>query len=261
MFSSIPLSKHLNPFGDHQRFNRLAYKKLRRALPDDFFPNLKDILKFEGKHGPDGQKFQDAVCEEQHFLDPSDPLSSPMMEHVWDHYENLIVSLRSHDIKQSAYHAAWLAHGLVDGLTPAHHIPYPEIVESLTTHHENRNTYLSRLFVKGSGIRDTIKKTNKLMGPKGLLLKHTQFECAAALSMQFFQAKNTHIMRSAGSHVSLPSYYAKAVSRVAKLNMYSRFEKSGYNVPLIMDSRRTLGPTMVEVVSTFWYHAAQEALK
>ena len=261
MFASIPLTKFINPYGDHQRFDRLAYKKLRTALPDDFFPGIKEILKHEGLNGPDGQKFQDDVCEQQHFLDPSDPLSSPMMEHVWNHYDSLVKALRNHDLQDSAYHASWLAHGLVDGLTPAHHVPYPDMIKSLTEHHQDRNTYHGRLFVKGENFFDTIKRTYKFMGPKGLLMKHTLFECGAAISMQFFQAKNTQIMRSAGSRVSLPAFYARSVEKVARLNMYFRFETSGFSASLVMDSRRTLGPTMVEVISTFWYHAAQEALK
>jgi hypothetical protein len=239
----------------------LSYKKLRKALPDDFFPTLNNILKFEGKHGPDGQKFQENVCEQEHFLDTADPLSSPMMEHVWIHYDKLVKSLSAHDVQQSAYHAAWLAHGLVDGLTPAHHVPYPEMVKTLTEHHQSRDTYHDRLYVKGENFFDTLRRTYKFMGPKGLLMKHTLFECGAAISMQFFQAKNTQIMRSAGSRVSLPAFYAKSVEKVARLNMYFRFETSGFNASLVIDSRRTLGPTMVEVISTFWYHAAQEALK
>jgi hypothetical protein len=222
MFSAIPLSKYINPFGDHQRFNRLAYRKLRKAVPDDFFPSIKNILMYEGKMGPDGQKFQENVCEQKHFLDPSNPLASPMMEHVWDHYDELVKALKSHNKEQSAYHASWLAHGLVDGLTPAHHIPYTEMIDKLAEHHTERSTYKDRLYVKGTSKLDTLKRSNKLMGPKGMLMKHTLFEIGAALSMQWFRAGNTQILRGAGSRVSLPHYYASAVGRVAKLNMYTR---------------------------------------
>jgi hypothetical protein len=260
MYSYIPLTKHFSPFGDHQRFNRLAYKQLRKILPDDFFPDIKSILHYEGKRGPDGTKFGDESCVPDDFINPADALESSMMDRVMEHYQLLVDALKSHDKDQSSYQAAWLAHTLVDGLTPAHHIPYNEMLTELAEHHKNRSS-IGRMYIKGDSTRDTISRTNKLMGPKGMLMKHTLFEFGAALSMQFFQARNVQILRGAGSRVSLPQFYAKAVGRVAKLNMYSRFEQTGFSLPLVVDSRRTLGPTMVEVVSTFWYHASQEALR
>ncbi len=34
--------------------------------------------------------------------------------------------IRRHNIVRASFEAAWLAHALVDGLTPAHHYPYEE---------------------------------------------------------------------------------------------------------------------------------------
>ncbi len=60
--------------GTHQQIDRLARKRLAEIAPNYWFPDIKQILHFEGKNGPDGIKRKSpGVDEPWHFIDPHNP--------------------------------------------------------------------------------------------------------------------------------------------------------------------------------------------
>ncbi len=47
-----------------------------------------------------------------------------LIELIKEHYKNLVKELQANNSERISFEAAWLAHAIVDGLTPAHHYPY-----------------------------------------------------------------------------------------------------------------------------------------
>ena len=107
----------------HQKIDRVARKNIEPILPDWCdFPDIKNILHFEGKNGPDGVKRKSpAVDEPWHFINPDDPDDTALLGMIDGHIGNLARALRTNNSERAAFEAAWMAHAITDGLTPAHH--------------------------------------------------------------------------------------------------------------------------------------------
>jgi hypothetical protein len=121
-------------FHAHQKLDRVAYRHLGALIDQDvFFPTLKRILYFEGQRGPDSTNLKNNMNVEQpwHFINPFDDADTGIFKLIDGHYDNLVAALKSSDKMKAAYEASWLAHALVDGLTPAHHYPYEHEMERL----------------------------------------------------------------------------------------------------------------------------------
>jgi hypothetical protein len=119
--------KHFDAwFGAHQKIDRVARDHLGLILAkDSIFPSRKAIIKFEGIDGPDGIKRKTPAQDELwHFIDPHDESDRQIVGILEDNYRGLVKALREGNETRAAFEAAWLAHGIVDGLTPAHHYPY-----------------------------------------------------------------------------------------------------------------------------------------
>ena len=111
-------------FHAHQKLDRVAYRHLGRLIEDDvFFPSLKRIIYFEGQRGPDSTNLKNNSNVEQpwHFINPFDDADTGILKEIDWHYDKLVAALQAKDNLHAAYEASWLAHALVDGLTPAHH--------------------------------------------------------------------------------------------------------------------------------------------
>src|SRR5688572_32264698 len=119
--------------GAHQKVDRLARANLRQLLPDDSkFPSTKLILHFEGINGPDAIKRKSPAKDEPwHYYDPFDVKDEQLLDLIKEHYNHLVSQLKAGNEERVAFEAAWLAHALVDGLTPAHHFPYEEKLSEL----------------------------------------------------------------------------------------------------------------------------------
>src|SRR5665213_2450772 len=112
-------NKVIKRVGVHQRFDTAAYHMIEPFLPAGTFPELKDILHFEGYNGPDGLKVKSpGVAEPSHFYDPATDTGEVPM-HITNHYDGLVASLKEVDMVRAAFEAAWMAHYICDGLTPA----------------------------------------------------------------------------------------------------------------------------------------------
>ena len=111
-----------NLLGAHQKIDRVARVALEEAMPHTSFPNIRDILHFEGKNGPDGIKRKSPAQDEPwHYIDPLNLNDTALLDMIQVHHDNLVKALRRQGHEKAAFEAAWLAHAIVDGLTPAHH--------------------------------------------------------------------------------------------------------------------------------------------
>lgn len=253
-------------FHAHQKLDRVAYKHLRNLLPShSFFPKLPTVLHFEGPNGPDSPKLKNHEHVEQpwHFIDPMDLTDTLLHGMINAHYDQLVKALRSKDEVRSGFEAAWLAHALVDGLTPAHHYPYEkELAELRGEHRTTRKGLIGRAYVKGDTVRDSLMRSFKLVGPKGLLTSHAMFEAGAYAVMAPLQlkralpsAKDIEVVSTHG----IVGLFQQLASEIADLKLYERYTIGGWTQRLSRDIRQQLAPRMVRAILLAWYSAADEA--
>lgn len=252
--------------GTHQRINRAARRHLRKVC--DFnanFPEIGQLLKFEGKNGPDGIKRKSPSQDEPwHYYDPFDEDDSGLLDIIEEHFHNLVLELkRSNDIRAS-FEASWLAHALVDGLTPAHHHHHYErgINEIYGSEKEARDTKFKKVVVPAGTAQGMFKGNWKLWGPKGLLSTHMLFEGGAALMMLVMRHNsgkpNGYDLKTA-EKIGLVEYFKRTAREVALLNMYERFYEQGWTSKLARDMHDELAPRMVKTVTIAWHLALLEA--
>lgn len=249
----------------HQKIDRVAYRHLKKLVgKSPFFPGIREILHFEGRHGPDATKLKKGATSPWHFYDPYDEYNNhEFWALIEDHYTQLILELKAGNRERAAFEASWLAHGLVDGLTPAHHYPYEQELEEIRGEDkETRGNAYQRVVLKGDTPRDSLQRNMKLMGPKGLLITHTLFEAGAAtiiLPLRIAQGSPSQNEVTMFNNVGLVDFFKRQAHQVADLRMYERFYKRGWHPGLARDIRRELAPAMVRTVTLAWYGALLEA--
>lgn len=253
-------------FHAHQKIDRIAYRHLRRLIGQNpAFPKLRAILHFEGHNGPDAPKLKNKTGVEPpwHFVNPFDVTDTDLGEVIDYHYRELVRALTSTNPQRIAFEAAWLAHALVDGLTPAHHYPYEAELEQLRGEDRtSRNTILGHLLVQGENMRQSIMRSLKLIGPKGLLTTHTAFEAGVfsiilplKLNSAYPKSEDIDMVRDMG----LTAYFHRLAREVAARNLYVRFYRSGWTPRLARLIRKELAPRMVLIVTLAWYSALCES--
>lgn len=251
--------------GAHQKINRSAYKYLSKTVRSMHgFPSIKEILHFEGKNGPDGIKHKSPGKDEPwHFYDPFDPGDTQLLESIRDHYAELVKQLKKGNREKAAFDAAWLAHAVVDGLTPAHHFPYEEELEKLRgSDMKSRDSIKNKIIIPGDTPSDSVKKNWAMWGVGGLMSMHAMFEAGVAFIIAPLSMKTS--CPSEGdldllSEIGFEEYFKRAAREVALLDMYDRFHEKGWTPKLIRDVRNELGPTIIKAVCLAWYSAMREA--
>jgi len=256
--------------GAHQKIDRLARTSLRTLLPDDhIFPPIKTILHFEGVNGPDAIKRKSPAKDEPwHYYSPFDESDQPLLVDIADHYDQLVRALRQEDAIRASFEAAWLAHALVDGLTPAHHYPYEEKLAELRGGRglESRTTIKEKLVMPGETRREQVRNNWLMWGPRGLLASHGMFEWGIAGAIAPVSANNKRLVITTdeldelGRHGVVELFRRKA-KEIASLDMYHRYLKMGWTPKLALQARRQLLPPIVHMVTLAWYAAAVEASK
>jgi hypothetical protein len=255
-------------FHAHQKIDRVAYRHLRRLVgtPKDL-PALTDILHFEGKRGPDASKLKNNPGAGElpwHFVDPFNASDNELAKTLQYHYDELVEALKAKNQTRAAFEAAWLAHALVDGLTPAHHYPFEAELEDLRggVGRSNRTSVMRRITVRGDTRRESMKRSFKLVGPKGLLMTHTAFEGGAyaiilplSLDNAYPNTEELQQVRKLG----VIAYFDRQAREVGALNLYERFYKLGWTPKLARAVRKELAPRMVTIVTLAWYSALIDA--
>jgi hypothetical protein len=267
--------------GAHQKIDRIARRQFTKLLSTEahelyrhstrelfVFPAIKTILHFEGRNGPDGIKRKSPAQDEPwHYYSPFDQEDTILLDLIEDHYDNLVVALRKQDLVVAGFEAAWLAHAVVDGLTPAHHYPYEEKLDELRggMGKETRITYKDKLVMPGATGRESIVNNWKMWGPKGLLTTHFTFEWGVSsilLPMRLGEYSRPNKKEIAEIYsVGVKEYFQKTAKEIAALGIYDEFYVKGWTPHLARVVRKQLVPTLVKTVVLFWYKAYYEGLK
>lgn len=251
--------------GVHQRIDRVARRNLN-TLPGVHkgFPLVSQILHFEGNNGPDGIKRKSpSVDEPWHYIDPTNPDDREIVRMIMDHHSNLIEALKTHNSERAAFEAAWMAHAITDGLTPAHHYPLSDKIEELWGKpKEERLTVRDKNIIKGKNRRDTISRNWEYWGAKGVFLTHGLFEFGVATSIKTTSFRNSapssRWLKAADSK-GLEQTFLDTMHEVYDMAMYERFWKQGWSAKLARETRQQLIPKICAVITYAWYTAYREA--
>lgn len=254
--------------GVHQRLDREARRLLRASLPSEInFPASKSILHFEGKNGPDGIKRKSPAQDEPwHYIDPTKPKASELLTIIDDHLANLSVALADRNKERAAFEAAWLAHAVVDGLTPPHHYPLEEKLAELRGGQglDSRTSVRQKVVMPGKTVREKFKNNWQYWGKKGVMTSHILFELGVATTISGIKLNYTTPTGDELKQVEQEGFrecFLEALQLVNELNMYEDFMKHGWTKGLVITTRRDLVPTIVRTIDLAWYSAAVEACK
>lgn len=254
--------------GGHQKIDRVARHNIAPLLDEKLpFPSIRDILHFEGLNGPDGIKKKSPARDELwHFVDPHNPDDRAIVDIFENGIKNLAAALVEKNHVRAAFEAAWLAHGVVDGLTPAHHYPLEEKLEELRGGEgiETRTTVLKKAVMPGKTSKDKIKNNWEYWGAKGVMTTHFLFEAGVASTIKPLQfegvvLKDTDIGRLKAS--GFGTLFEEAMQEVVALQMYEEFKKTGWTKSLAAITRRQLVPIIIRTVMLSWYEAYLRALE
>lgn len=251
-----------NVAGVHQRIDRVARRHLNKHMPyHAFFPNIRTILHFEGRNGPDGIKSKSPSQDEPwHYISPDASADAPLVGMIQDHMYNLAQALKTRDEIRAGFEAAWLSHAIVDGLTPAHQFPFTEAVEELwgKPHHQRQST-VDKIFIKGDDVLDTLNRNWKYWGDKGVFTSHYMFEFGVATSIVTSKFKDIGITDADLERVIAEGYtplFLESVRAVDAMGTYQTFLKTGWSAGLGTISRRQLVPLIMKNVCLAWYAAS-----
>ena len=239
--------------GVHQRLDRAAAKMIRPYIPNGTLPPIKQILKFEGINGPDGLKVKSPENNPSHVYEAH--LHNESMEPIVQHYEGLVKALRERDRVRAAFDAAWLAHYVCDGLTPAHHYPLGEMKR------EAAEAVEQAAIEDKSHIAALVRRQWKLWGAKGHYSTHFNFEMGLAFSLLGTQLKAVflpaHLKRA--RKLGLVKYFKGEVNAVIKLDLYNSFYRQGWTTRIVRAIKKSLMPHIIEVIGVIWMLAIEEA--
>ena len=253
--------------GAHQKLDRVARRALDTVAPDNSFPVIRDILHFEGKNGPDGIKSKSPARDEPwHYYDPTDPNDIRLIGMIERHSKNLTAALRAKQKERAAFEAAWLAHALVDGLTPAHHFPLEEKLEELRggAGIETRTTIKDKLVMRGEGDTrlEMLAKNWEMWGAKGVMTTHGTYEWGVATTIAPLRLRAGYPTAEECQdimHGGIVALFKRAALAIYEYRMYERFSTKGWTRRLARETREFLAPLLVKVVTLAWYEALMHA--
>ena len=253
--------------GVHQKIDRVARRHIaKRVRSTVTFPTAHEILHFEGLNGPDGIKRKSPARDEPwHYIDPADPADRAIIEMINDHIFNMAMALKEKNHERAAFEAAWLAHAIVDGLTPAHHYPLEEKLEELRGEGlETRRTTKDKLLLPGKTRRIQLRNNWEFWGARGVMTTHLGFELGVAttIATQRFDSSTPsdddyERVRKEGFE---PIFF-ETLNEIAGLNMYKEFSRTGWTRHLARETRHVLTPLIIKAVTLAWYQAVLTAEK
>lgn len=250
--------------GVHQKIDRVARRHVAAHMPAGaWFPSTRQILHFEGLNGPDGIKRKSPSRDEPwHYMDPAKPEDRTLLDLIHDHTVNLSAALGDCDEQRAAFETAWLAHAVVDGLTPAHHYPLGDKIEELwgKAHHE-RTSVKDKNIIRGATRIDTVHKNWQYWGAGGVFSAHIGFEMGVAsvvagmkLDYDPVNDEDVERLRRDGFEVC----FLEAFHTIVAMNMYETYARTGWTRTLASETRKTLVPIIIKTVSLAWIAAASE---
>lgn len=267
-FGPLPRQKRTgNIIGTHQKIDRVARRHIERYLSSLPFPDVDAILHFEGRRGPDAIELKTPLEDKpNHFVNPATMTpDDPFFTLVRNHGHNLTQALIRGDETRAAFEAAWLAHAVTDGLTPAHHDPYEDQVKDLFHHDSKRDTIRGKVMMNGHGSKRQFVKNNwQYWGAKGIMTTHTLFEAGVASAAKPLSFKVAAADESDVTDLHARGFirlYMEMIQMIYELGMYDRFKRDGWTHTLAQQTTRTLLPTIIHAVELAWLEAYKNAEK
>ena len=247
--------------GVHQKIDRVARRALAKKLPrKTIFPGEKKIIHFEGLNGPDGIKRKSPGRDEPwHYVNPGDELDVNLRTMIADHVHNLTQALIDDNHERAAFEAAWMAHAITDGLTPAHHYPLEETLEELRGGKglETRSTTKEKILLPGKTRREQIRNNWRYWGTKGIMTTHLAFELGVATTIagqRVSKGEPTDEEYADVLEKGVLAIFDDALARVEQLKLYEEFSRAGWTRRLAHDTRNILVPEIVKMVCLSWYY-------
>lgn len=267
MYSTTTLSKNTKLtgklVGTHQQIDQAARKILSKHLPRDvFFPSIKEIRHFSGSLGPDGLKRKSPDSDDpSHMFDGKN--GEQLVKQIMDHHYNLVQALRSHNEVRAAFEAAWLAHKVVDALTPAHHFPLSEAKEELMSNKEFVKIFGEPIkgIMHGRNVIETARNNWLYWGAGGYFSKHLAYEYGVAIIAAALPVRK--MMPAVGKaefqHVDTKRTLFDSIERIQPAKIYDGFRRDGWTTELALETKDLVLPEIVRAVALIWYSAAEEA--
>ncbi len=252
--------------GVHQKIDRVARRHLARHIelgPE--FPKIREILHFEGMNGPDGIKRKSPGKDEPwHFIDPVEHEEAPLLVMIHDHITNLAAALSSQNRERAAFEAAWLAHAITDGLTPAHHYPLEEKLIILRGGEamQTRNSKRKKMVIPGKTKKELLKNNWEFWGAKGVMTTHMHFELGimtAVSTMKFDSLSFTSELQEQLKEDGFDTLFKAAIKRIAALQMYEEFSDRGWTRHIANETKNVLVPEIIRAVMLGWMAGVLEA--
>lgn len=248
--------------GVHQRIDRVARRHIAKHIPEGVtFPLYRDIVHFEGKNGPDGIKRKSPAQDEPwHYINPADPDDTSLLTMIEDHIENLATALIENNYHRAAFEAAWMAHAITDGLTPAHHYPLEAKLEEMRGEGiETRITTKEKLVLPGDTARMKIKNNWDYWGAKGVMTTHFNFELGVATTLSGATLEGIHRFDQHDidelQAKGFRELFLETLHDIDAMGMYDEFSKKGWTRHLANETKRELVPRIIRAVCTGWYMA------
>ena len=262
-----PNSKHSGELiGTHQKLDKSARRLLAKYLPATSrkFPSIDEILYFEGIRGPDGLKRKSpGVDEPEHFIIP-DKDDGVLIGYIRDHHYNLVQALRKKNRERAAFEAAWLAHAITDGLTPAHHYPFRKVVDELMSDQDYKTLFGVQVkgIMRGRNLAEAARNNWLYWGAGGVMTKHIAFEYGVAYAITPLPLKSLapkDIKKDDFAASNFEKVFYTALERIDAIKMYDEFLQKGWNTELIVRTREVLVPEIVRAITLAWASAFLEA--
>ena len=263
MYSGFISSKRSVPaVGVHQRMDTAAFRIIAPYLAENTFPNIDQILHFEGINGPDGLKVKSPGKHEPgHLYDPETEIGEiPGL--IQSHYHALVDAVKAKDEVRAAFEAAWVAHYVCDGLTPAHHYPLDaKMAEHTMSERKKKSKYKHKVLVDGDTMTDAVKRSWAVWGGKGLLSTHFNFEMGVATTMigHKIKLKLDHAKLAEARKLGAVGFFKQEARDVASLQMYERFYSKGWDSVLARMVKNRLVPQISQAIAVTWLLAYLEA--
>lgn len=267
MYSTTTLVKNskLNGklVGTHQLLDQAARKVLAKHLPRGrFFPSSREILHFEGARGPDGLKRKSPDEDDpSHMFGENN--GAELFQQIVDHRHNLVQALKKHNQVRAAFEAAWMAHKVVDSLTPAHHFPLSEAKEELMSNKEFVKIFGEPIkgIMHGRSALETARNNWLYWGAGGYMTKHVGYEYGVAVIAAALPQRSITPRVDAEEFclVDPKKVLYEAIDRLQVAQMYEQFRKDGWTVDLALATKNQLLPEIVRVIALLWYSAVEEA--
>lgn len=267
MYSTTTIAKNSRLsgkiIGTHQLLDQAARKVLARHLPrGKYFPSSREIIYFEGMRGPDGLKRKSPDEDDpSHMFDEDN--GHELFQQISDHYYNLVTALRHQDSIRAAFEAAWLAHKVTDGLTPAHHFPLSEAKEELMSNKDFIKIFGEPVkgIMHGRNAAETMRNNWLYWGAGGYMTKHIAYEYGVALLAAVFPRKKLipNLNKAEFQYVDLKYTFYDSIGRIRPREIYNNFREKGWTTEQAFTVRDLLLPEIVRALALIWFSAAEEA--